>query len=121
MKVAERVFNTRETPEEREDWIRKENQELQERIRKEDREHLSRENRRQQKEMAKILLAGVQGTSWAGPDPTGLVRPQKPRPRLYRGECAICKEYGHWKRECPKRQGQTGQDTQVLVVGMDSD
>lgn len=28
MKVAERVFNTRETTEEREDWIRKENQEL---------------------------------------------------------------------------------------------
>jgi hypothetical protein len=39
MKVAERVFNTQETPEEREDRIRKENQELQERIRKEDREH----------------------------------------------------------------------------------
>jgi hypothetical protein len=37
MKVAERVFNTRETPEEQEDRIRKENQELQERIRKEDR------------------------------------------------------------------------------------
>ncbi|KAF6390307.1 hypothetical protein mRhiFer1_007881 [Rhinolophus ferrumequinum] len=46
MKVAERLFNTRETPEEREDRIRKGNQELQERIRKEDREHQSRENSR---------------------------------------------------------------------------
>ncbi|XP_058999971.1 uncharacterized protein LOC131813620 [Mustela lutreola] len=68
MKVAERVFNTRETPEER---IRKENKELRERIRKEDREHLNRENKRQQKEMAKILLAGVQGTAQAGLGPAG--------------------------------------------------
>jgi hypothetical protein len=60
-KVAERVFNTQETPEEREDKIRKANQELQERIQKEDREHQSKENKKQQKEMAKILLAGVQG------------------------------------------------------------
>jgi endo-beta-N-acetylglucosaminidase D len=59
MKVAERVFNTWETPEEWEDRIRKENQELQERIQKEDREHQSKENKKQQKEMAKILLAGV--------------------------------------------------------------
>jgi hypothetical protein len=52
MKVAERVFNTRETPEEREDRIRKKNQELQERTWKEDREHQSKENKKQQKEMA---------------------------------------------------------------------
>jgi hypothetical protein len=32
MKVAEKVFNTQETPEEQEDRMRKENQELQERI-----------------------------------------------------------------------------------------
>jgi hypothetical protein len=67
MKVAERVFNTRETPEELEDRIRKENQELQERIWKEGREHQSKENKKQQKEMAKILLAGVQGLARPAP------------------------------------------------------
>jgi electron transfer flavoprotein alpha subunit len=66
MKVAEKVFNTRETPEEQEDRIRKENQELQEKIRREDREHQSKENKKQQKEMAKILLAGVQGLAGPG-------------------------------------------------------
>ncbi|KAF6384981.1 hypothetical protein mRhiFer1_008834 [Rhinolophus ferrumequinum] len=121
MKVVERVFNTQETPEEREDRIRKENQELQERIRKEDTEHQSRENRRQQREMAKILLAGMQGTVRLGPSPAGPARPWRPRPQLDAGQCANCKEYGHWKRECPKRQGQTGQDARVLLAGMDSD
>ncbi|KAF6278120.1 hypothetical protein mRhiFer1_009404 [Rhinolophus ferrumequinum] len=121
MKVAERVFNTRETPEEREDRIRKENQELQERIRKEDREHQSRENRRQQREMAKILLAGLQSTVRVGLCPAGPARPWRPRPQLDRGQCANCKEYGHWKRECPKCQGQTGQDVRVLLAGMESD
>jgi septin family protein len=66
MKVAEKVFNTQETPEEREDRIRKENQELQEKIRREDREHQSKENKKQQKKMAKILLAGVQGLAGPG-------------------------------------------------------
>jgi hypothetical protein len=52
--------------------MRKENQELQERIRKEDREHQSKENKKQQKQMAEILLAGVQGlvrqsSGWTSP------------------------------------------------------
>jgi guanylate kinase len=76
MKVAKKVFNTRETLEEREDRIRKENQELQERIRREDREHQSKENKKQQKEMAKLLLARVQGL--AGPD-SGRTGPPIPK------------------------------------------
>jgi hypothetical protein len=71
IKVAERVFNTRETSEEREDRIRKENQELQERIQREDREHQSKETKKQQKEMAKILIAGVQGLAGLGSGRTG--------------------------------------------------
>jgi hypothetical protein len=85
MKVAERVFNTRETPEEREDRIRKENQELQERIRKENREHQSKENKKQQKEMAKILLAWVQGLGRPSSGWTGPTRPRRDRPRLDQG------------------------------------
>jgi hypothetical protein len=76
MKVAEKVFNTRETPEEREDRIRKENLELQEKIRWEDREHKSKENKKQQKEMAKILLAGVQGLAALG---SGWTAPPSPK------------------------------------------
>jgi hypothetical protein len=87
MKVAERVFNTRETPEEREDRIRKENQELQERIWREDREHQSKENKKQ-KEMAKILLAGVQGLAGPGSGWTGSPHPQRDQPRLGQGQCA---------------------------------
>jgi hypothetical protein len=108
MKVAERVFNTQETPEEREDRIRKENQELQERIRKEDRE--------QQKEMAKILLAGVQGLAGPSSGRAGPKRPRRDRPRLDQGHCAYYKEYGHWKKECPKLQGRPGPNSSLIMM-----
>jgi hypothetical protein len=127
MKVAERVFNTRETPEEQEDRIRKENQELQERIQKEDREHQSKENKKQQKEMAKILLAGVQGLAGQSSGWTGPSRPRRDRPRLDQGQYAYCREYGHWKKECNKLQGCPGpnsrhnNDARVLLARMDSD
>ena len=44
LKAAEKVFNNRETPEEREEQIQWEERELAERIKKEDREHRVREN-----------------------------------------------------------------------------
>ncbi|XP_044840050.1 uncharacterized protein LOC123346638 [Mauremys mutica] len=31
-------------------------------------------------------------------------------PRLGRNQCAICKEEGHWKNECPRRQGREYKD-----------
>jgi hypothetical protein len=126
MKVAKRVFNTRETPEEREDTISKENQELQERIQKEDREHQSKENKKQKKEIAQILLAGVQDPAGPSSGWTGPSRPQRDLPRLDQGQCAYCEEYGHWKKECPKLQGHLGpnsrpnNDAQVLLAGMES-
>jgi hypothetical protein len=107
--------------------MRKENQELQERIRKEDREHQSKENKKQQKQMAEILLAGVQGLARQSSGRTSLTCPQRDRPRLDQGQCAYCKEYGHWKKECPKLQGRPGpnirpnNETWVLLAGMDSD
>ena len=48
VRAAERVFNHRETPEERED-----------RIRREEREFRAEENRKNQKELAQIFFAGV--------------------------------------------------------------
>ena len=59
LKAAERVFNNRETPEEREEQIRREERELAERIGKEDREHRVRENRKNQRELAQILFVGI--------------------------------------------------------------
>ena len=44
LKAAEKVFNNRETPEEREERIRREERELAEKIKKEDREHRAKKN-----------------------------------------------------------------------------
>ena len=49
VRAAERVFNHRETPEERED-----------RIRRKEREFRAEENRKNQKELAQIFFAGVE-------------------------------------------------------------
>ena len=46
LKAAEKVFNNRETPEEREEQIQWEERELAERIKKEDREHRVSENQK---------------------------------------------------------------------------
>ena len=53
VRAAEKVFNNRETPEERE-----------ERIRREEREFRAKENRRNQKELAQIFFRGMR----LGPD-----------------------------------------------------
>ena len=58
LKAAEKVFNNRETPEEREERIRREEGELAEKIRKEDREHRAKENRKNQRELARFFLRG---------------------------------------------------------------
>ena len=60
LKAAAKVFNNRETPEEREERIQREERELAEKIRKEDREHRAKENRKNQRELAQILFAGMQ-------------------------------------------------------------
>ena len=49
LKAAEKVFNNRETTEEREERLRREERELAEKIRKEDREHRAKENRKNQR------------------------------------------------------------------------
>ena len=84
LKAAEKVFNNRETPEEREEeeQIRREERELAEKSRKEDREYRVRENRKNQRELAQIVFTGIK----AG---TELREPQDPRTR---------------EKEKPKRQ-----------------
>ena len=49
LKAAEKVFNNRETPEEREERLHWEERELAEKIRKEDREHRAKENWKNQR------------------------------------------------------------------------
>ena len=49
LKAAEKVFNNRETPEEREERLCWEERELGEKIRKEDREHRAKENQKNQR------------------------------------------------------------------------
>ena len=120
VRAAEKVFNNRETPEERE-----------ERIRREEREFRAKENRRNQKDQAQIFFAGMR----LGPDSqktqdTQLKGREKPaRPTLKRDQCAYCKEQGHWKNECPKRnlkkrtvrKEESPSGTHILYAGEDSD
>ena len=110
LKAAEKVFNNRETPEEREERIQREERELAEKIKKEDREHRAKENRKNQRELAQILFAGLKaGTKLREPRDPQMGEKEKPkRQALKKDQCAYCKERGHWKNECPKRDPKRG-------------
>ncbi|XP_045852795.1 LOW QUALITY PROTEIN: uncharacterized protein LOC123936057 [Meles meles] len=104
LKEAEKIFNKRETQEEKEERLRKLQEEKEERLRKlqeEKEEKLKKEaeereekrERKRSKELSKILAAVVQGSQ--GPeagksDREGDIR----RPRVDRNQCAYCKERG---------------------------
>ena len=104
VKAAENVFNNRETPEEREERIRREEREYAEKIRREEREYRAEENRRNQKELAQILFAGTR--TWPDSQRTRDTQSgggEKPdRQALKRDQCAYCKEQGHWKISASK-------------------
>ena len=97
MRAAEKVFNNRETPEEREERIIWEEREYEERIRREEREYRAEENRRNQKELAQILFAGTRkGPEALRTKDTRSGEKEKPaRPALKRDQCTYCKEQGH--------------------------
>ena len=103
LKAAEKEFNNRETPEEREEQIRREERELAEKIRKEDREHRVRENRKNQRELAQILFAGIKaGTELREPRGPQMGEKEKPkRQALKRDQCAYCKEQGALEKRVP--------------------
>ena len=92
LKAAEKVFDNRETPEEREEQIRWEERELADKIRKEDREYRTRENQRSQRELAQILFAGIKtGTELREPRDPWMGEKQKPkRQALKKDQCAYC-------------------------------
>lgn len=101
MAVAERVYNNREDPEEKQ----------------------TRENDRQTQNLAKILIAATT----SGPREresqlrgilTEPIPGKDPRPsgrRLNSNQCAYCKEKGHWIRSCPKRRPQAP-GAQILEI-----
>ena len=131
VRAAEKVFNNRETPEEREEQIRREEREYEKKIRREEREYRAEENWRNQKELAQILFAGTK----TGPDSQRTRDTQSgggeklARQALKRDQCAYCKEQGHWKNECPKRdlrrkttrKEESPSGTRVLYAGINSD
>ena len=131
VRAAEKVFNNRETPEEREEWIRQEEREYEKRIRREERKYRAEKNWRNQKELAQILFAGMR----KGPkaprtkDTRSGGKEKAARPALKRDQCAYCKEQGHWENECPKRelkkktvrQEDSSLGTHALYAGEDSD
>ena len=102
-----------------------------EKVFKEEREFRAKENRRNQEELAQIFFAGTR----LGPDsqktrdnqPKGREKPA--RPTLKRDQCTYCKEQGHWKNECPKRnlkkrtvrKEESPSGTHILYAGEDSD
>ena len=123
VRAAERVFNHRETPEEREEHVRRE-----------EREFRAEENRRNQKELAQIFFAGVeQGANFRRTREVHSKGEGKPaRQGLKKDQCAFCKEIGHWKSKCPKRnlrERPTKQEVSsvsstgahILYAGEDSD
>ena len=123
VRAAERVFNHRETPEERED-----------RIRREKREFRAEENRKNQKELAQIFFAGVKNKNRFQKGKKKLdskTEEKTTRRKLEKNQCAFCKEFGHWKDKCPKKnlkeeprnpKNETPfPDSHILYAGEDSD
>ena len=123
VRATERGFNHRETPEERE-----------ERVRREEREFRAEENRRNQKELAQIFFAGVeQGANSRRTREVHSKGEGKPaRQGLKKDQCAFCKEIGHWKNKCPKRNlrerptkqevsSSSSTGAHILYAGEDSD
>ena len=98
---------------------------------KEDRKNRVRENQKNQRELAQILFVGIKArTELREPrDPQTREKEKPKRQALKKDQCAYCREQGHWKNACPKRdlRGGTTQrerispGTRVLYAGEDSD
>lgn len=100
MKEAEKVFNKRETPEEREERIQKLQEDREDRIRKELEEKEKRREKKRDRELSRILATVVQPRREQGSK--GQLGGNR-RSRVDRDQCAYCKEKGHWVRDGPQR------------------
>ena len=97
LKEAERIFNKRETQEERDERLKKEAEERDAKLRKEAEEREDLRDRKRNKEMSKLLATIVsdQRQDRKAGDRRGT--------QLGRDQCAYCKEKGHWARDCPNK------------------
>uniref|UniRef100_A0A7N9D5W1 CCHC-type domain-containing protein n=1 Tax=Macaca fascicularis TaxID=9541 RepID=A0A7N9D5W1_MACFA len=98
VREAEKVYNKRETPEEREARLAKEQME-------------ARKDRVRNKHLTKILAAVVKEK---GPG-------EREKYKGGKDQCAYCKERGHWIKDCPKRPKDQKKPAAVLTLGEDSE
>ena len=100
--VAEKVYNKRETENQKEERREREHQEREKKIDKRQEKNLTKILDRQQVQMEKVFLTAEVGRQKRG---------QQFWPTLGKNQCRYCKE-GHWARECPKitnrREASTG-------------
>lgn len=114
VREAERIFNKRETPEEREERVRRETEEKEERRRAEEEQKEKERDRRRHREMSKLLATVVSGQRQ---DRQG---GERRRPQLDKDQCAYCKEKGHWAKDCPKKpRGPRGPRPQTSLLTLD--
>ena len=104
VREAEKVYNKRETPEEKEARLAKEQEAREE-----------RRDRKRDKHLTKILAAVVTENG------TGKSGETKRRPKVGKDQCAYCKERGHWIKDCPKRPGNSKKPASVLALGEESE
>lgn len=97
LKEAEKIYNKRETPEEREErlWQRQEER-----------------DKKRHKEMTKVLATVVAQNRDKDREESKL-GDQRKIP-LGKDQCAYCKEKGHWVRDCPKRPRKKPADSTLL-------
>uniref|UniRef100_UPI0040385EEF uncharacterized protein LOC143404514 n=1 Tax=Callospermophilus lateralis TaxID=76772 RepID=UPI0040385EEF len=116
LREAEKIFNKRETPEEKEERIRR----MQEERDLKFKEELDKRDRKRDKELSKILATVTQ----AGQQGDKLSREREQgRPRVDRDQCAYCKERGHWVKDCPKKppNPRRGTNRTSLLLALDED
>ncbi|XP_059536595.1 uncharacterized protein LOC132225509 [Myotis daubentonii] len=105
--VAEKVFNNREPPEDRQARA------------------MVAASDKQTRNLAKILLATTMESpeeqtrrlrQLADGQERGKGTARGGKKKLQQNQCAYCKEIGHWVRECPKKAGKKGNKTDRVEV-----
>ena len=118
LKEAEKIFNKRETQEEREDRICREKEEREDRLRREAEEKEEARDRKRNRELSHLLAAAVQSQESRQGDRMG----ERRGPRMERDQCACCKERGHWSKDCPKNTRKPrGPKPRASLLALDED
>ncbi|XP_029422110.1 uncharacterized protein LOC115071346 [Nannospalax galili] len=103
LREAERIFNKRETPEEKEERQKRE---------AENREAVR--DRKQNKILSRILARVVRKENEVRIERGG----DRGRVRLEKDQCAYCKERGHWVKNCPKKKKKQ-QEEKAEILNLD--